>query len=319
MFNESGSNNRKYTQQSFSIGGSDKKVKRKHGTAPLSVRKALEQAIAGRGRDVVLKIAARVAPTKSRQAHCDSIRRALRKQPLNTSTVAVLKAIVSGLDNVVVAESPIEKRSRVAAALADPKFKGMNDRRIGAQIGLSASLVRNVRLGAGPKPAPLAVHAPARRGKDSDLVEAMKALAPIMAEASAAATARILAPILSGLHAPQQAPQLPAPQIVPVPEHRPKQFPQMDAPTQRKILHSMHGGYAERVARDSGVEIRRAYPMAWDISYTAFDRETSSDVRARATAQSDSTGERIKPIDLIERDGQLVRFWEIVRKTWEVQ
>jgi hypothetical protein len=99
-------------------------------------------------------------------------------------------------------------------------------------------------------------------------------------------------------------------------------FPALDAfedrtsREQAEILRAMHHGYAHQVRDRYGI-IGGEHAYAWNISYEAYRKETGLDVKARATAESRRTGESVTPLSLILKDGDVVRFWQIVRKTWE--
>lgn len=118
----------------------------------------------------------------------------------------------------------------------------------------------------------------------------------------------------------QRPPALAAaqPQTAPAdaPEPGIKQFDEMDVHSQRKLLNSMHSRYGAWLKKHYGIQTGE-YAAAWDLSYEAYDRQTGAGVKARASSESDRTGERVRPLDLIEQDGDLVRFWKIVRELWE--
>jgi len=115
---------------------------------------------------------------------------------------------------------------------------------------------------------------------------------------------------------PPIPPEAPAPPTAHIPErHQIKQFSEMDESTQLSVLSSMHGRFAD-VLNTQGV-ISGAQRAAWRVSYTAYDKETGANSQGRANAEGDATGNRIRPIDIIQRDGDLSRFHEIVRKTWQ--
>ena len=96
--------------------------------------------------------------------------------------------------------------------------------------------------------------------------------------------------------------------------HRTKQFPDLPPVMQRQIIENMHRGFADKL-RDGGVK-DGALSSVWRTSYQAFERATGKALCRRASAESDA-GTRVSPLDIVEREGELVRFWEIVRRTWE--
>ena len=100
----------------------------------------------------------------------------------------------------------------------------------------------------------------------------------------------------------------------PAPPIQPKHFSQKSEATQCAILASMHSQYADRLKLDG---IDRPLATAWRISYEEWDRQSGKNVRARASERSDETGQRITPLEIIREDGDLVRFWEVVREFWE--
>ncbi len=95
-----------------------------------------------------------------------------------------------------------------------------------------------------------------------------------------------------------------------------KPFEELDVRLQRQILNSMHNRYSDRLGKEYGI-IGGGHSAAWDLSYEAYARETGNEVKKRASAESDATGKRVRPLDLIERDGDIVRFWRVVRRLWE--
>jgi hypothetical protein len=101
-------------------------------------------------------------------------------------------------------------------------------------------------------------------------------------------------------------------------DHEPgiKRFEQMQPAQQRRILNSMHVRYAEHLKAKCGITTGEQ-GSAWNISYDAYDQETGANSQKRASAESDSTGVRVRPLDIIERDGELVSFWRVVRRVWE--
>lgn len=94
-----------------------------------------------------------------------------------------------------------------------------------------------------------------------------------------------------------------------------RQFADLDEMSQLNILHAMHSRYGDSL-RAQGVTTGE-HRAAWRISYDAYDNETGKEVQKRASAEADDTGHRVKPVDIIHRDGDLIRFYEIVRKVWQ--
>jgi hypothetical protein len=97
-------------------------------------------------------------------------------------------------------------------------------------------------------------------------------------------------------------------------EPKSKEFPQLSAAMQGAILANMHSRYADEL-RTHGVD--RPLAAAWRMSYEAYDKATGARICERASEEGDATGRRVQPLDLVERDGKLVEFWQVVRKTWQ--
>lgn len=132
-----------------------------------------------------------------------------------------------------------------------------------------------------------------------------------------AATVKVVLEMMQG-HSPS-LPKLPPVTSARVehtePESRMKGFEELHPNQQRRILHSMHTRYGAHL-REQGV-FPGEHGAAWDHSYAAYESATGESVREIASARSDSTGTRVKPLDVIEEKGDLVRFWHIVRNLWE--
>lgn len=134
--------------------------------------------------------------------------------------------------------------------------------------------------------------------------------------------ATVLGPVLQQLgFGPQGAqsapiPALPAFASADPPDMAIKPFSELEPPMQRNIITSMHTRYATRLKKHYGIPAGE-HAAAWKISYEAYDKRTGKRVCERASEVSDSTGARVRPLDIIERDGDLVRFWLIVREVWE--
>lgn len=94
-----------------------------------------------------------------------------------------------------------------------------------------------------------------------------------------------------------------------------KNFDQMPESMQRGILNSMHNRFGDSLSKNGLIGSQHA--TAWNISYDAYEKATGSNIKARATVRSDSTGQRVRPIDIVQEDGALVEFWQVCRKTWE--
>jgi hypothetical protein len=94
-----------------------------------------------------------------------------------------------------------------------------------------------------------------------------------------------------------------------------KQFHEMSETAQLSILNSMMSRYA-RSLESNGMN-GSSYAAAWNVSYDAYERATGDRVRDRASREWDGEGKRVQAIEIIRRDGALVRFWEIVRDLWE--
>jgi len=144
------------------------------------------------------------------------------------------------------------------------------------------------------------------------------------AELSQQAVSAIVASVMQALgqtakptvDAPAKAPPLPPQVIALLPERvQIKQFTDLDESSQLNILHSMHSRYGDSL-REQGLTSGE-HRAAWRISYDAYDKETGANCQGRATVEADTTGVRVKPVEIIRRDGDLLRFYEIVRKTWQ--
>lgn len=138
-----------------------------------------------------------------------------------------------------------------------------------------------------------------------------------ISSAVAVAVSSVLGPMLQASQQ-QSPPLLPSPDRVSLVTQRGaiKQFAELDEAGQMNILHAMHSRYGDSL-RDQGVVRGGEHRAAWKVSYDAYDRETGNNVQARASAEGDSTGHRVTPCEMIRRDGHLVKFYEVVRKTWE--
>lgn len=96
----------------------------------------------------------------------------------------------------------------------------------------------------------------------------------------------------------------------------PTEFKDMSDGRQRAVLNSMHHRYASVIKFD-GTEDSDKYKEAWNISYEYFERQTGIQIRNLASAESDATGHRCRPLDIIFARGLQVRFYDVVRSTWE--
>lgn len=95
----------------------------------------------------------------------------------------------------------------------------------------------------------------------------------------------------------------------------PTEFKDMVEGRQRAVLNSMHRRYADIIKKDGTTEGDQ-YKEAWNISYEYFERHTGIAIRDMASAESDGTGHRCRPLDIIFARGLQVRFYDIVRDTW---
>jgi hypothetical protein len=99
------------------------------------------------------------------------------------------------------------------------------------------------------------------------------------------------------------------------PTEQPKQFHELRPVMQRQILWNMHNRIADKLRAQGLTE--RPLAAAWRTSYEAFEKETGKAITSRASRESDTSGVRMQPLDIIEREGELLRFWDVVRRTWE--
>jgi hypothetical protein len=99
------------------------------------------------------------------------------------------------------------------------------------------------------------------------------------------------------------------------PAEQPKPFHDLRPVMQRQILWNMHSRIADKL-RAQGLN-ERPLAAAWRTSYEAFEKESGKAITSRASRESDTSGVRMQPLDIIEREGELVRFWDVVRRTWE--
>jgi hypothetical protein len=99
------------------------------------------------------------------------------------------------------------------------------------------------------------------------------------------------------------------------PAEQPKPFHDLRPVMQRQILWNMHSRVADKLRAQGLTE--RPLAAAWRTSYEAFEKESGKAITSRASREADTSGVRMQPLDIIEREGELVRFWEVVRRTWE--
>lgn len=93
-----------------------------------------------------------------------------------------------------------------------------------------------------------------------------------------------------------------------------RQFHELSPMMQRAILNTMHNRYAD-VLKQQGMA-DRPFAAAWHLSYGVFSRETGVDIEAMASEESDATGKRIRPLDIIERRGEMAKFRDIIIRAW---
>jgi hypothetical protein len=130
-----------------------------------------------------------------------------------------------------------------------------------------------------------------------------------------AAMVGAMAPLFQQVAAHQSAPALPETSTIgPDGEPPTKDFPDLPSAMQRAVLNSMHGRYADLLKRQGLTD--RPFAEAWKQSYAAFYRETGINIDKMASEESDRSGHHVRPLEIIQRSGWLVRFWGICRKAW---
>lgn len=131
----------------------------------------------------------------------------------------------------------------------------------------------------------------------------MTTLTQVVTQISAQVTTTVLSALGIGVTSSPVAQPAQLPPVL-------KDFAEMTPEEQRHLLNVKHKRYADHLRSTMGV-VTGEYSAAWRRSYEAYERETGVDVIRRA----ESTG--VRPLDVIESDGNLVRFWQIIRNTWE--
>jgi hypothetical protein len=249
-----------------------------------AVRDTLLKEIGGRGRERVLTDLAFIRKDGTRQANASVIRKLLR------SPTASFSSTICNLLKRLALHYRGEQQSLPLPKVTPPPLPAV--------------------LRSAP-PTPPAVVQPAQQTQAHDvafITQVVTAVIGALGPARAAPAVPQLPPIEVGAESEAHGDEYQAPTI--------KQFPDLSQQEQAGILNRMHTGYGQQVERLYGITSGH-FAYAWNISYDAYHRETGIDIKARSSAESDRTGRRVTPLSLIQQDGDLVRFWQIVRKTWE--
>lgn len=92
-----------------------------------------------------------------------------------------------------------------------------------------------------------------------------------------------------------------------------KPFSELSQGHQAAIIANMVRTHADQLASEG---IPNEYSVAWNILYSQYEEDTGDLVRKIATAESDSRGSRVRPFDLLKREGKLVQLMESARKVF---
>ncbi len=92
-------------------------------------------------------------------------------------------------------------------------------------------------------------------------------------------------------------------------------FLELRPPVQMAVLASMHQDFGDQLRRQG---VQRALSAAWQMSYQAFRKKTGLDIQHVAYKESDSSGVKVTPVDIILRMGMLEGFWLTVCEFWGI-